>query len=119
MEILTIALPYKTAYAIASGEKSSFALTTKCSEVGRILIFSDEEGDAERPALSTVAWAHLDGCRWNGNRYIYKLSGVVPLVPHFPVKLEDVVVKREVPSELVEFYPSRENIQRWLKSKNS
>ena len=115
MEILTVKLPTKVAYEIAERKRSTFALKEKSNERGLLAIFSDENGNAERMELSTVAVAKITDCRWNGNRWIYYLEDIVPLVPHFPILMEETIVKRSVPDELLEPYPNSENLRRWFK----
>lgn len=115
MELLTVKLPTKVAYEIAERKRSTFALKTKTTERGTIAIFSAEDGTAEHPELSTVALAQLYDCRWNGRRWVHYITGIVPVVPHFPVLMEEKVVRREVPDALLEPYPKSENLRRWFK----
>lgn len=115
MKILTLSLPYKVAYDIAEGKRKSFPLLDRSDAGGRLLIFSGEDGTAERPALSTVCIVDLKECRWNGNRWVYKVENPVLLVPHFPVKMQDYMLLRDVPDALIEPMPEKKNIMRWLR----
>lgn len=115
MKILTVSLPYKVAYDIAEGKRKSFPLLSRSDARGRLLVFSGEEGTAERPAMSTACIVDLKESRWNGNRWVYKVENPVLLVPHFPVKIQEEILLRDVPDVLLEPYPEPKNIRRWMK----
>lgn len=115
MKTLAVALPIKAAYDIAEGLTDTFSLKSKSDKRGKVIIFSLDGGDYERPSFATVAEAELTDCRWRGSRWQYKVKNVKPLVPHFPILMEEKITSVEIPDLLIERYPNSKNIVRWLK----
>ena len=113
---LVVGLPVEVAYDLAEGKRNTFAVRKKPPRMGRIVIFSLEGGDAERPGLSTVADAVLESARWNGRRWVCKVGDIIPLIPIFPIKMSENICESEIPDEIIQPYPNNQNIRRWLKS---
>lgn len=115
MKILAVKLPVDMAYDIAEGKRNTFPVKEKPPQTGDIVIFSGEGGSYERPELATAALGILESYRWNGRRWICKIRGAAPLVPHFPILESENIRLADIPDILIERYPDSRNIKRWLK----
>lgn len=116
MKVLAVALPTDAAYDIAEGRKTTFSVRERPPRKGKIVIFSQEGGDAEHPGLATVAAAELATFKWTGHYYLCRLAEIEPLLPHFPIAMTGTITEQTVPDILIEPYPNKRNIKRWLKS---
>ena len=115
MKILAVGLPVDMAYDIAEGKRNTFPVSEKPLRLGNIVIFALAGGDFQRPGLATAAEAILESARWNGRRWVCKVRGAQPLVPHLPILVADKVHETDIPDILIERYPDSRNIKRWLK----
>lgn len=115
MKALAIGLPVDTAFDIADGKRTAFMVKERPPRKGRIIIFSREGGNSDRPGLATVADANLATWKWTGRGYYCRLTDIVPLVPHLPILMSETITEQDIPDALVEPYPNKRNIKRWLK----